>query len=129
MENGTSPGSEMEQSLSRRRALQGIAAAGGGLALFGIGAWYFNRSSNEALDEVDARLLAWPAEDRWPEVFSQAPASVQDIYRYAVANKNLIQWMPCFCGCVEQGHTSNFDCYVKAERGDGSIVLDTMSFG
>ena len=109
------------RKLTRRHALQGALAASG-LALVGC-------SSGVGQNSADDALLAWPTEDRWPELFYSAPASVQDTYRYAVVNKDLLQWMPCFCGCVDQGHTSNFDCYVKQVRGDGSIVLDTMSFG
>ena len=116
------------RNLTRRRVVQ-ATVAGSGLALVGVGAWAFSQSSEDNLAEADAQLLAWPAEDRWPELFSKAPASVQDTYRYAVANKDFLQWMPCFCGCVDQGHSSNFDCYVKQVRGDGSVVLDTMSFG
>jgi hypothetical protein len=107
--------------LHRRRALQGVLAASG-LALVGC-------SSSVGQDSGGEQLLAWPAEDRWPEIFLQAPASAQEAYRFAVANQDLLQWMPCFCGCVDQGHTSNFDCYVQEVRGDGSVLLDSMSFG
>ena len=115
------------QRLTRRRALQGAALAAG-IVLAGTGAWSFRQSSDGSLSEADAQLLAWPREDRWPDLFDQVPASVQDLYRYAAANRETLKWLPCFCGCVDQGHTSNFDCFVKQVRGDGSIVLDTMSF-
>ena len=112
----------MKQNLNRRRALQGALAAGG-LVLVGCSTAPLGRSSS------DDALLAWPAEDRWPELFSSAPTSVQEAYRYAVANRDLLQWMPCFCGCGDVGHTSNFDCYVREVRPDGSVLLDAMSFG
>lgn len=51
------------------------------------------------------------------------------MYRYAVANRNVLQYMPCFCGCGAGGHTSNYDCYVDAVLPDGRVRLDTMSFG
>lgn len=51
------------------------------------------------------------------------------MYRYAAANRETLQYMPCFCGCVEGGHQSNFDCYVREVLSDGRIRLDTMSFG
>lgn len=74
-------------------------------------------------------LVAWPAEDLWPERFIQASAEVQEAYRYAVGNHDVLQWMPCFCGCGAGGHRSNFDCYVREVRQDGSVALDSMSFG
>jgi hypothetical protein len=76
------------------------------------------------------QLVAWPAQNRWPERFERAPADVQEAYRYAVANPQVLQYMPCFCGCYEEDrHTSNRDCYVEEMRPDGSVVLDPMSFG
>lgn len=74
-------------------------------------------------------LYANPAKNEWPSAFLELPAQTQAIYRYAVANHDTLQYIPCFCGCVEGGHTSNFDCYVREVYGDGRIRLDTMSFG
>jgi hypothetical protein len=54
---------------------------------------------------------------------------VREAYRFAVANRETLRWIPCFCGCGSEGHTSNADCYVKAVKPDGSIVFDFMSLG
>lgn len=75
-----------------------------------------------------SRLVAYPALNRWPENFWRAGAEVQLAYRYAVANPEVLQWFPCFCGCVQGGHRSNKDCYIREIRPDGSVVLDPMSF-
>lgn len=74
-------------------------------------------------------LYANPAKDEWPEEFKTLPAETQAAYRYAVANHDTLQYIPCFCGCVNQGHGSNFDCYVREVLPEGRIRLDTMSFG
>jgi hypothetical protein len=74
-------------------------------------------------------LYARPDRGEWPEQFHQLPEETRAMYRYAVANKAVLQWMPCFCGCVNGGHASNFDCYVSAVLPDGRVQLDTMSFG
>jgi hypothetical protein len=86
-------------------------------------------SSSVGQSSADDALLAWPADDRWPEQFSKASARIQETYRFAVANQDLLQWMPCFCGCGEWGHTSNASCYVQEMRNDGSVLLDPMSYG
>ena len=112
------------RGLTRRLALQG-ALATGGLALVGCS----SAIGPIGQSDVDEALLAWPAEDRWPEQFHKASARVQETYKYAVANQDLLQWMPCFCGCGEWGHTSNASCYVQEVRGDGSVLLDPMSYG
>src|SRR5712691_5442540 len=75
------------------------------------------------------QLYAYPAKDEWPEEFRQLSEQTQQIYRYAVANHDVLQYIPCFCGCVNAGHASNFDCYVREVYPDGRIRLDTMSFG
>src|SRR5438270_3817596 len=75
------------------------------------------------------QLIAKPAENVWPDIFWKSPAEVQEAYRYALANPDVLQYFPCFCGCVNQGHTSNKDCYIQQARPDGSVLLEPMSFG
>jgi hypothetical protein len=78
---------------------------------------------------VDGELVAWPSEDRWPAKFHESPEQVQEAYRCAASRPDVLQYIPCFCGCVAQGHTSVQDCYVAEFRSDGSVLLDPMSFG
>ena len=110
----------LSRRLSRRAVLR-LSLLASGTALVGCGG---SSGSSSGIG-----LLAWPAEDRWPDQFWQAAAEVQEAYRYAVANPDFLQWMPCFCGCGAQGHRSNLDCYVVAFRDDGAVQLDPMSFG
>lgn len=79
--------------------------------------------------DVFTPLYANPAKNEWPAEFLERPTDVQAMYRYAAANRDTLKYMPCFCGCVEGGHESNFDCYVREVLSDGRIRLDTMSFG
>ena len=74
-------------------------------------------------------LYANPAKDQWPEEFFELAGPTQAMYRYATVNHDVLQYIPCFCGCVDGGHSSNFDCYVRAVYPDGRVRLDTMSFG
>ncbi|HEV8534317.1 MAG TPA: PCYCGC motif-containing (lipo)protein [Candidatus Limnocylindria bacterium] len=80
-------------------------------------------------EDALVQLYANPAKDQWPDEFRQLPAQTQEMYRYAAANRAALQYIPCFCGCVNGGHASNFDCYVREVYPDGRIRLDTMSFG
>jgi hypothetical protein len=104
-----------------RRRLIGVGAVLG-VALAGC-------SSANAPQRSTEGLVAWPADDLWPEQFNRSSSDVQEAYRYAVGNEDVLQWMPCFCGCGAGGHRSNFDCYVREVRDDGSVALDAMSFG
>jgi Protein of unknown function with PCYCGC motif len=78
---------------------------------------------------TDQTLVANLALNQWPEQFMRAAPDIQADYRFAVANPDVLRYIPCYCGCVNQGHTSNHDCYVQETRSDGTVVLDPMSFG
>jgi hypothetical protein len=106
---------------SRRSLLQASLALGG-VVLVGC-------SASDTSPGNGNELLAWPAKDRWPAQFKSATSQVQEAYRFAVANQDVLQYFPCFCGCGANGHRSNLDCYVRETRADGSVVLDPMSFG
>ena len=41
-----------------------------------------------------------------------------ELYRFARERGDVLQWMPCTCGCGELGHGSNRACYIKSEAGD-----------
>lgn len=74
-------------------------------------------------------LTARPASDEWPPIFWRATPEVQAAYRYAVAQPALLAYIPCFCGCAEQGHISNRDCYLLADDRSGTVLLDEHGFG
>src|SRR5713101_5290953 len=80
-------------------------------------------------EDALVQVYANPGKDEWPDQFRQLPAGTQELYRYAAVNHDVLQYIPCFCGCVNSGHASNFDCYVREVYPDGRIRLDTMSFG
>lgn len=50
-------------------------------------------------------------------------------YRYAVSNPQVLQYIPCYCGCGSQGHASNRDCYIKGVAADGSLQYERHAVG
>jgi hypothetical protein len=54
-----------------------------------------------------------------PDYVHEAPPYIQEAYRFAVVNKEVLEKIPCYCGCNNIGHQDNYQCYVSA---DGSIV-------
>lgn len=64
-----------------------------------------------------------------PPELRKAPTTVQEAYRFALANPELLRQIPCFCGCGGVGHTSNYDCYVADANPDGSPAFDFHAFG
>jgi protein-disulfide isomerase len=65
-----------------------------------------------------APLSAFPSELR------QLPPQVQEAYRFALANPDVLAKIPCYCGCNQMGHMNNRMCYIKAESADGQVILD-----
>ena len=47
-----------------------------------------------------------------------AKGDASRLYAFAAENADTLRWIPCTCGCVGVGHTSNRSCYVKAESAD-----------
>ncbi len=57
-----------------------------------------------------------------PAELRSAPASVQEAYRFAIANQELLSQIPCFCGCGAVGHKSNLGCYITEDGQPGNVV-------
>ena len=67
--------------------------------------------------------------DLMPAEVLSAPVSVQEAYQFNVANPEIMKDIPCYCGCGNIGHTSNYDCYVSAIDGAGKITFDNHALG
>jgi hypothetical protein len=59
-----------------------------------------------------------------PEMVQSANARTQAAYRFAIANPEAAQEVPCYCGCVGLGHTSSYDCYVAGKSANGALEYD-----
>lgn len=60
-----------------------------------------------------------------PHFLNKQRTEVQQIYRLAASHAELLQWIPCYCGCGESaGHRSNRDCFVHDIQTDGSVIWD-----
>ena len=90
------------------------------LALAGCG----SESQNSSGHEVKmASLEGMPAE------VHNAPKVVQEAYQFAVANPDMMTHIPCYCGCGDMGHTSNYACYVSGQGPDGELQYDSHALG
>ena len=104
-----------------RRALLALSGAVGLAGLAG-GAWWASSGASDAVgtDQVGDRVQRLPR-GRLP-VFAGTP-DLESLYRFAVERRDVLQYMPCFCGCGGLGHRDNRDCYVKAEHADGTLTF------
>jgi hypothetical protein len=75
-----------------------------------------------------AVLELMPASALPADIRSQ-PIAVQEAYRFAAANPELMQQIPCYCGCGAVGHTSNYSCYIAGADSRGSLEFDRHAVG
>lgn len=76
----------------------------------------------------DAHLAMMPLEQMPAEVQS-APQAVREAYQFAAANPDVMKQIPCYCGCGDIGHTSNYACYVSHVDERGVITFDNHALG
>ena len=58
-----------------------------------------------------------------------ASPEVQAASRHAVAQPPLLEAIPCYCGCVEQGPPRTKGCFILAISANGQGTLDQHGFG
>lgn len=68
--------------------------------------------------QVDA---AWATR---PAYVTALPDDWQAAYHFAIARPDVLQWLPCYCGCGGMGHGSNLDCFVAGRGDDGAITWE-----
>ncbi len=67
--------------------------------------------------------------DEMPVEVKSAPLVVQESYQFAAANPDLMTHIPCYCGCGDMGHNSNYACYVSGQGPDGKLEYDAHALG
>jgi hypothetical protein len=78
--------------------------------------------------EMDMSKMKMAPLSQMPADVQKASKTTQDAYRFNVANADMMKQIPCYCGCGDMGHTSNYSCYVKKE-GDGKITFESHALG
>ena len=84
--------------------------------------------STHTTEDAGHALAMAPLADMPPEV-QPAPVTVREAYQFAVANPEVLQQLPCYCGCGVMGHTSNYACYVAGVDSSGQITFDPHALG
>jgi hypothetical protein len=69
-----------------------------------------------------------PVSDLSPQLRQLSP-EFQEAYRFALANRDELEKIPCYCGCGGVGHIDNYMCYVQSESVDGQVVFDYHGAG
>jgi hypothetical protein len=87
------------------------AASGGNAALLGA-------MTMPTRAEV---VSVWAAR---PDYVQALPKDAQAAYAFALARPDLLQWMPCYCGCAKSGHRSNLDCFFQSREAKGNYTYE-----
>lgn len=63
--------------------------------------------------------------DALPAFLDSQSEDMKLIYEAAAKANDVLQWMPCYCGCGDSaGHLSNFNCFVNEIKENGEVVWD-----
>lgn len=53
----------------------------------------------------------------------------QAAYEFAARHPEVLQYVPCFCGCERGGHGGNHDCFVRSRDANGKVTWDSHGYG
>ena len=91
-----------------------------------------------ALDAGQQLRAAAPAAGGAVQVMKAAPAGplppmpldgplarpreiVSAVYEFAARHPEVLQYMPCYCGCEQIGHRGNHDCFIRSRDANGRV--------
>ena len=63
---------------------------------------------------------------RFPKEIQEELPPVREAYEFAARHPEVMGQMPCYCGCVSNGHASNLDCFIRQIDPDGTVHIDTI---
>ena len=107
--------------MSRRTFLHTIVT-GATAVVLSESLWFLGFSATKRRYELAPESLL-------PSDIRKAPVEVREAYRFAIANRDTLRYIPCYCGCGDQGHTSNASCYFQDNSTPEKPVFDRMSLG
>ena len=61
----------------------------------------------------------------YPFIPNMAPRSadlITEVYEFAGRRPDILEYVPCFCGCESAGHRANAHCFVQSRNADGSVA-------
>jgi hypothetical protein len=50
------------------------------------------------------------------------PEVVRAVYEFAARHPEVLNYVPCFCGCDRGGHRGNHDCFVSGRSDKGQVT-------
>jgi Protein of unknown function with PCYCGC motif len=114
----------MTDGMARRRFLTQMGLGLGVATLGGSLAWWGSAPAEPPQRKTaSGDLLETAPEGGLLSFARKGGPKVEALYRYAVEHGELLQYIPCVCGCGAIGHKHNADCYVAERLSDGAITF------
>lgn len=57
------------------------------------------------------------------------PEVIRAVYEFAARHPEVLQYVPCYCGCERNGHRGNDDCFVRSRDAEGRVTWDGHGMG
>ncbi len=74
--------------------------------------------SGDLQEETSSKEIA-------PDFLAEKPEDMKTIYLAVAQNKDLLEKIPCYCGCGESAnHKNNYDCFIHENKKNGEVVWD-----
>jgi hypothetical protein len=65
--------------------------------------------------------VTWKAR---PDYVKALPSEWQEAYAFALSRPDVLQWLPCYCGCAAMDHRSNLDCFFQRREVKGNYSFE-----
>ena len=65
--------------------------------------------------------VPFPALPVMPNISPRPIEVITAAYAFAARNPDVLEYVPCFCGCETFGHTGNASCFVKERAANGVV--------
>src|SRR5688500_617154 len=113
------------------RVLMAVATLALGVALSTVAVAQQNQQQHNHASSTSSPKAVTPMKPHTgalpplPRVSYQPPrpmAVVQQVYEFAARHPEVLQYVPCYCGCERVGHNGNHDCFVKSRAANGQVT-------
>ncbi|MCQ6274988.1 hypothetical protein JMM81_08440 [Bacillus sp. V3B] len=60
-----------------------------------------------------------------PDFLKEKPEEMKVIYTTVASHKELLENIPCYCGCGDSvNHKNSYDCFINENKENGAIIWD-----
>jgi hypothetical protein len=106
----------------RRLGTRGVLTASGVVLVVVVFIVARGVSSVREIDERSSSTGRYPTLPQWSDGAAMG-RDMEELYRFAADHPEVLRYVPCYCGCEQEGHASNEDCFVRKRDASGKVLL------